>query len=73
MDVSIKYGPPEKAAVILDGVDITHAVLAEGFGVEFPEHPAGEAIVRLRLRADSLDIELPEGVVMVESEQEGDA
>jgi hypothetical protein len=70
VNVSIKYGPRTQAAVVIDGMDITHAVLADGFGVEFPQatDDKGAAIVRLRLRPDVLTIDLPEGIVVAEIE-----
>ena len=63
--VQIRYGsegggvPP--ASVVVDGVDITDAVLRDGFGVEFPDDH--HAIVSMRLRADRLDVDLPGAVL----------
>ena len=63
--VQIRYGsegggvPP--ASVVVDGVDITDAVMKDGFGVEFPaDH---HAVVSMRLRVNRLDLDLPAAVV----------
>lgn len=69
--VSIRIGPDENddrdARVVIDGVDITKAVLAEGFAVDFTRvlgmEPYPKAVVSMRLMVDRLDMDLPEGVL----------
>mgnify|MGYP000923125607 CR=1 FL=1 len=56
-------GDPRGAKVVVDGVDITKAVLADGFAVEFLHDPAPHAVVSMRLRIDHLDMDLPEAVL----------
>lgn len=64
--IQIAYGTPADghpaARVLVDGVDITDAVLADGFGVEF-EHDTRRAVVSMKLRADRLDLELPDSII----------
>lgn len=66
--VSIRIGaiPDDRrsAQVVVDGVDITKAVLAEGFAVEFPQD-SPHAVVSMRLRVDRLDMDLPDAVLAV--------
>lgn len=63
--VQIRYGAEgggvRPASVVVDGFDITDAVLREGFGVEFPDDH--HAIVSMRLRVDRLVMDLPAAIV----------
>lgn len=69
--VEIRYGVDKTSAddrgacVKVDGVDITRAVLAEGFAVDFNRDPSQphHATVTLRLRADQLDLDMPDAVL----------
>lgn len=56
-------GDDRGAKVVVDGVDITKAVLADGFAVEFKHEPAPHAVVSMQLRVDRLDMDLPEAVL----------
>lgn len=53
------------AQVVVDGVDITKAVLADGFAIDITDYPKPSAVVTMRLRVDRLDMDLPESVLNV--------
>lgn len=46
--------------VTVDGVDISHAVLAEGFNVEFETTPAR---LHMTVLAETLEVDLPDAVL----------
>lgn len=49
--------------VSVDGVDVTHAVLARGFAVEFPPIEDGPALVHMTVLAETLEVDLPDAIV----------
>ena len=56
-------GDDRLASVVVDGVDLTKAVLAEGFAVEFNNPIQGKSLVTMTLRVDRLDMDLPDSVL----------
>lgn len=66
-NVSIRIGTTEDdkrpACVVIDGVDMTDHILATGFAVQLPNHPHERAVVTMSIRADRLDLDLPEAVI----------
>lgn len=60
--VQITAGPGE-TKLLVDGVDITESVLAEGFGIDFSKVPAGPVVVSMKLRTDRLDLDLPDSII----------
>ena len=53
----------DKAQVLVDGFDLTPHVLAEGVRVDVGDRIDQPSVVHLRLAADVLDIDLPEGIL----------
>lgn len=50
--------------MVVDGVDITSAVLGDGFSIEWPDDLTYlPAIVNLRLSADVLDLDLSQSLL----------
>ena len=50
----------------VDGVDLSKHVLAEGFKIELGEDPSNEVLVHCVLAASTVEVDLPDGVVVVE-------
>jgi hypothetical protein len=63
--VQIKGGIGRSYSVIVDGVDVSAWLLAEGFTLTIGKNR--EAIISARLMATAVDIDLPESVVRVEA------
>lgn len=63
--VQIKAGSgiPGSGQVIVDGVDMTDCILAEGFAINCPREPSGQWSVTMTLAADSLDVDLSDAVL----------
>ena len=61
--IGVVEGDDRAACVLVDGVDITKSVLAEGFAVEFVNDATPYAVVSMRLRTDRLDMDLPQAVL----------
>lgn len=62
-----------ESELIVDGVDITTHVLAEGFSISESDDPdplAREWVVKLTLAADTLDVDLPDAVLAVTREEQ---
>lgn len=58
------YGDDQECTVMVDGIDITDSVLADGFAIEWPEDMTRQnPIVCLRLSADILDIDMPRALL----------
>lgn len=58
----IKLGLAEagKYELLVDGVDLSLSVMAEGFGIDFT---GPVPVVMMQLAADALEMDLPEAVV----------
>lgn len=67
--VQIKAGSgiPGSGQVIVDGVDMTDDILAEGFAINCPRHVDGVWSVTMTVIATSLDAEFDNADVEVES------
>lgn len=52
-----------RGTLAVDGFDLTPHALAKGFEIEIPEDLAQQAVVRVTLVADTLDVDLPDAVV----------
>lgn len=58
-----KYENGKSVEVMVDGTDITSAILRDGFGVTFGSAPEEKSILHLQIIADELDIDLPDSVI----------
>ncbi|MCL8026321.1 hypothetical protein [Nocardioides bruguierae] len=54
---------PRPARLVIDGVEITGSVLRDGFAIALAEGPDDRAVVSLRIRADRLDLDMPDAVL----------
>ena len=65
----------DAGSIVVDGVDISRAVLAEGITVAVSTAPGAPSMVSLTLVADILELDLPEAVVapLIQAANEGDA
>lgn len=70
--IQVRQGEtPEALQILIDGQDWSHHVYADGFGVvQVGEGEAAVWGVSMVVAADSLDIDLPNGAVLIERSEE---
>jgi len=60
--LQLTYGGSE-TQMVLDGVDITKAVLVDGFAIDFGKGDGKPAVVSMKVRVDRVDVDLPDAVL----------
>lgn len=63
-------GDPERFKIVVDGVDLSMAVLRRGFRIETTEDDFAPPSVTMIVGADVLEVDLPEAVIVALREQE---
>ncbi|MCZ3386330.1 MAG: hypothetical protein LH630_05065 [Actinomycetia bacterium] len=63
VQIHLSAAKPKDARVMVDGIDITRSVMAEGFAVTIESELGRASTVSMVVAADTLDVDLPDAVL----------